>query len=448
MTPRKYLGVLQMLRRALPSSRVITTASRGLTVLPAHELIEEERNRGYNPKHFYPVKPGDLFNNRYKVLTKLGWGASSTVWLAQDTRKWWCQSNRYVALKIAVSDFIDEDAAKHELDISQRLVTNPSHIGFQFVRTVLDSFEATGPHGTHTCLVFESMREPIWLHQRRWKNSDTPLPLLKVYIKFLLQGLDYLHSECRIIHTDLKLDNILMGFENPFVIEDYVKTQAKPGKVKGRRSTLRSSNDFGELRPPYVTPFMKIVDFGLAQPGDGSEPLRHPIQPPAYFAPEVILGTGWTYKADIWNFGVLLWNLLEREDLFKHLRSSDGAYSVRAHLAEMIALLGPPPTELLDQEKRWSEVKWSHGVENSEGKICHTAREYYGGPFFDSDGAFKYKALIPSAVTFEDTVLSLEGNDKRLFLSFARKMLQWVPEERKTAKELVDDPWLDLEPRQ
>lgn len=50
----------------------------------------------------------------------------------------------------------------------------------------------------------------------------------------------------------------------------------------------------------------KIVDFGLAHTGDGTKPLRRPIQPPVYHAPEVLLGAPWSYSADIWNFGVLV----------------------------------------------------------------------------------------------------------------------------------------------
>ena len=53
-----------------------------------------------------------------------------------------------------------------------------------------------------------------------------------------------------------------------------------------------------------------------------------------------------------------------------------------------------------------------------------------------------HKDLIPTDVRLEDSVLSLEGEDKRLFLDFAKKMLQWLPEDRKTAKELLEDPWL------
>jgi hypothetical protein len=40
------------------------------------------------------------------------------------------------------------------------------------------------------------------------------------------------------------------------------------------------------------------------------------------------------------------------------------------------------------------------------------------------------------------SITSLDGEDKLLFLEFASKMLQWLPEDRKTAKELLQDPWL------
>lgn len=33
---------------------------------------------------YYPVKIGDLFNGRYHVVRKLGWGHFSTVWLCWD----------------------------------------------------------------------------------------------------------------------------------------------------------------------------------------------------------------------------------------------------------------------------------------------------------------------------------------------------------------------------
>lgn len=37
----------------------------------------------------------------------------------------------------------------------------------------------------------------------------------------------------------------------------------------------------------------------------------------------------------------------------------------------------------------------------------------------------------------------LEGQNKEMFLAFMKKMLQRRPEDRKTAKELFKDPWLN-----
>lgn len=64
-----------------------------------------------------------------------------------------------------------------------------------------------------------------------------------------------------------------------------------------------------------------------------------------------------------------------------------------------------------------------------------------------SPGVFKHPELIPSkAITFSDRTTVIQGEDKRLFIEFASKMLRWLPENRLSAKELYLDPWLNFEP--
>lgn len=48
--------------------------------------VEEQTLPLYHQKHYYPVKLGDVFNGRYRIIAKLGYGAYSTVWLARDER--------------------------------------------------------------------------------------------------------------------------------------------------------------------------------------------------------------------------------------------------------------------------------------------------------------------------------------------------------------------------
>lgn len=52
----------------------------------------------------------------------------------------------------------------------------------------------------------------------------------------------------------------------------------------------------------------------------------------------------------------------------------------------MIALLGPPPEELLARETQWSKVDWDEPCPGIYGGLHQNPQQYFEGPFFDSDG--------------------------------------------------------------
>ncbi|EFE35053.1 uncharacterized protein ARB_06009 [Trichophyton benhamiae CBS 112371] len=64
--------------RSLPAS--------GFQTVDAAQLVEEEELPDYKADRFYPVHLGEVFQGRYQVLGKLGFGSSSTVWLARDLK--------------------------------------------------------------------------------------------------------------------------------------------------------------------------------------------------------------------------------------------------------------------------------------------------------------------------------------------------------------------------
>lgn len=78
---------------------------------------------------------------------------------------------------------------------------NPQHKGWHFIRKLCDSFALQGTSGTHSCLVLEALREPLWLYRRRYVGGVIPPDILKILVQMILHALDYLHSECRVIHT-------------------------------------------------------------------------------------------------------------------------------------------------------------------------------------------------------------------------------------------------------
>ena len=52
--------------------------------LPHGILVDEEISPVYDSRYFYPAKPREVLADRYQTLVKVGWGVSSTVWLARD----------------------------------------------------------------------------------------------------------------------------------------------------------------------------------------------------------------------------------------------------------------------------------------------------------------------------------------------------------------------------
>ncbi|PKY02286.1 kinase-like protein [Aspergillus campestris IBT 28561] len=413
--------------------------------LPPSIPVDEEISPVYNSKNFYPAKPGEVFADRYQILVKVGWGASSTVWLARELQGHVDEPESVVALKIANNN---ASSASHEREIEELISTaDPSHRGCSVIRTLLDSFEVQGPEGCHSCLVYETMRESLSMYRRRFVDKQIPLPLVKMYLRVLLTGLDYLHKDCRIVHTDLKLDNIMVSIEDPAVLADFMNSQLEnPMAFKTDstgRSVYQSCSNFGPLKSLRSIP--QLVDFdSAARLEEDNDYGILPIQPDHYRAPEVILGNGWQMPADIWNLGVLLWDMVEGKELFRNrIHGQQGRYDAKLHIAEMIALLGPPPPEVIQRYQYTREYSWPEPISGEDNRLCKSVEEFFCGPFFDSNGRFLYEDLIPDR-KLGDTVSFPEGEEREEFLDLAKGMLVWNPDTRKKAGELAEHPFLQL----
>ncbi|KAK2743771.1 hypothetical protein FQN57_004708 [Myotisia sp. PD_48] len=270
-----------------------------------YRVLEEERFDEFKSGKYYPVRIGEIFASKYLVVGKLGFGVTSTVWLARDL----C-AHRHVALKVyARGGFDPEEFGIYQQDTTAEL-NQPSP------RKLVNNV-------------------PVYASRR---------------------------------------------FEQPKLFGGVV-----------------------------------LSDFSSAVRGDVKR--DDDVQPNVYRSPEVMLKMEWSYPIDIWNVGVMIWDLFEGKHMFYGNDPVHHKYMTRAHLSELVAMLGPPPADLLKRGKRSQR-------------------------YFTEDGQWKADIKIPLRTSLEESEQFLEGNNKEIFLDFMRGMLQWRPEGRKTAKQLLEHHWL------
>ncbi|KOC10713.1 hypothetical protein AFLA70_275g001681 [Aspergillus flavus AF70] len=121
--PAKLARVLP----SVPSSRLVSRAMSSF-------MREENQSPDYDPKKYYPASVGETIARRYRIISKLGWGANSTVC-------WVWQSSRYVTLKITNCGKEEQRSAKEEVEMSRYISQlRSNNKGRAYVRLVQESF--------------------------------------------------------------------------------------------------------------------------------------------------------------------------------------------------------------------------------------------------------------------------------------------------------------------
>jgi serine/threonine protein kinase len=197
---------------------------------------EDEGEGGYKPGGYHAVKVGEVYNQRYVVIKKLGWGHFSTVWMVKDRKVIAQQTvNQFFALKVQKSAEHYTEAAMDEVELldcvaSERKQCEASQVldstdpdgvtateiveHSKHVATLHDSFFHTGPNGRHMCMVFTMLGCNLLSVIKAFNYRGIPVPVVKRMVRGICMGLDFLHRKCSIIHTDLKPENVLLQFPN------------------------------------------------------------------------------------------------------------------------------------------------------------------------------------------------------------------------------------------
>lgn len=379
-----------------------------------------EWGESYHPGGYHPVILGDVLQDRYRIIRKLGYGAFSTAWLAVDLRL-----NCFVALKVAVAS-----SDREALDKSVAVYNSLPQTENGHVVGLRDSFEVLGPNGRHACLAMEPMGPHISAlmkgrpeFQERnvepWERRPRfPKQLARRVLRDALLGLCVLHRH-GIVHADLHPGNILATISPLGEPLSDASLEPKLQQLPSEGTPLVRRDGKADLwAPSYLLapaplqdhvsfelePVVKLADLGAAFFEDHPPPTV--VTPVALRAPETILrGTlPWGRGIDLWAFGCLMFELLTGRTLFVRLEALDGYEESDEdtnddHLVQLSEVLGPLPAELA--------LRWRHRDQyyDLDGKRLATAgRDVSGDGVSDTDGDDsddKDEAMPPDSPTSE-----------------------------------------------
>jgi serine/threonine-protein kinase SRPK3 len=111
---------------------------------------------------------------------------------------------KYVAIKVLTVNATAGVLNNHTKEINNiKLITstNPQHPGHKHCLTLRSAFLATSKHGPHICAVTDVLGSDLRQLQSIQPGGVFSVPVVKRIVKQTLLALDYLHSECKLVHT-------------------------------------------------------------------------------------------------------------------------------------------------------------------------------------------------------------------------------------------------------
>ncbi|OJD32243.1 protein kinase [Diplodia corticola] len=402
-------------------------------------LLEEDDVPGFQ-KRYYPIMLGQVIQDRYQVVRKTYWDECGTVWFCRDQK-----TNGYITLKVstATSTEFNNHSVNRELRNYRYLQSiNSTHPGRSFILPLLDTFDIPRSDGKfHRCLVHPSTVS--------WVQGYTDI---KSEVYSALQALDFLHS-ANMTHCGGYVEQ---GVQDERVLDaiDYHKANP-PSEIKGHPVYICDSVVVESAS--YKFPTLSRFSTSIIGPFDATE-AAHPV---CWRAPESLLQTrDCSHATDIWGLGCYVCSRLPTwGGLFSPYDSEEGDHSVYLHLAQMISLLGPPPRELVAKSPL-SSLLFNNGrqlIPPTELDMDAVESALYPGErYWTSSWAqrkvaglaeVKMEAYPPHPLPVRSLeklpcVLEQDEKDRDDFVDFLRRTLTWQPQQRDTAAELLQHPWL------
>jgi Tol biopolymer transport system component len=242
----------------------------------------------------------------YEITAKLGEGGMGSVWRATDTNL-----GREVALKLLPDDFADDPERHARFEREAKLLASLNHPNI----AILHALEhLDGQHALVMELVEgEGLDELI-------ARGPVPVDDALAIARQVADALEAAH-EHGIVHRDLKPANVRMRPDGTVKVLDF-----------GLAKTWEGGGEAGLTHSPTITQAHTAAGVILGTA--------------AYMSPEQARGKAVDKRADIWAFGVVLYEMLTGTRLFEGETVTDVLANVLKHEADWGLLPAGTPAEV------------------------------------------------------------------------------------------------------
>ena len=312
-----------------------------------------ENLKSYKPGGYAPISIGEVLNDQFRIVKKVGFGQFSIVYIAYDYK-----TQKFFALKVNKSDKWCTISANDEITILNK-------IDHSCCSKLVSHFKYTSIFGEHVVLVLDVYGETLYRILRDNNYVGLPSKIVKSICVDVLQALQHL-NERGIINTDIKPENILIKTPNKKIKRIMDKYKPPPigqgikildrhpatmsesqrnkyNKLKRKGAKVDESEDESdEDENNYVSRIVHVVlsDFGNACTTDLHHSSR--ICTRQYKPPENILTSNYDTSADIWSLGCVIYELLTGNVLYQPelYEKGDKKELDDSHLASILEITG------------------------------------------------------------------------------------------------------------
>ncbi|KIM35626.1 hypothetical protein M413DRAFT_430574 [Hebeloma cylindrosporum] len=296
----------------------------------------EEASRREGPGHFPAKIHQKLFNDKYEIIRKLGYGPRSSTWLV-----WRKSDDRYFAVKI-YTIAASTRAEEVEIPILQsvgKFRWRPPYLSLK------DSFWERAYNGSHFCIITSFLSTTVEDLRLEEETHKLPVDVVQRVVYCVCKALKELHG-ANIMHGAVNAGNV---YFSTGTMRPKLDSEDRPSTTKiGKFYTVASQPLKHRFRWRDKTDFVSEWPLHLVNLGHGTSPQKSKFKPEPgndyLSAPETLSqNPSVSPKTDMWQLGCMILKLLTGSN--PPFIGGDDAYS---RLASIQAALGDGSTKSIE----------------------------------------------------------------------------------------------------